>query len=189
MRLRAKIAGLARGMDGEYLLTISTPLRAVEEVWNTLRGEDVAVDVKKWRNRRSMDANAYAWVLIDRLSEALNRDKLEVYREAIRGIGGVSDVVMVSDRAVTQLVQGWAHNGAGWFAETMPSRQPGVTTVVLYYGSSVYDTKQMSALIDHLAQDCRVVGIDPTPPYVIAGWEEVAPKGGGARGLSEAGAS
>jgi hypothetical protein len=82
---------------------------------------------------------------------------------------------MVSDRAAEQLVRGWSHNGAGWFAETMPSRQKGVTTVVLYYGSSVYDTKQMAALIDHLCQDCRAVGIDPTPPYKVAGWEEAAP--------------
>lgn len=174
--MRAKLTGLARGMDGGYLLTISTPDRAVEGLWDELREVDVAVEVKRWRRKRSMDANAYAWVLIDRLAERLNRDKLEIYREAIRGIGGVSDVVMVSDRAVEQLVSGWRHNGAGWFAECAPGRQRGVTTVTLYYGSSVYDTKQMSALIDHLCQDCRAVGIDPTPPYNVAGWDETAPR-------------
>ena len=148
--MKARLTGLARGMDGGYLLTISTPDKAVTGLWDALRDADVAVEVKRWRRKRSMDANAYAWVLLDRLAEALGRDKLDIYREAIRGIGGVSDIVMVSDRAVEQLVNGWRHNGAGWFAETMPSRQKGVTTVVLYYGSSVYDTKQMAALIDHL---------------------------------------
>ena len=174
--MKARLTGLARGMDGGYLLTISTPDKAVEGLWDELREADVAVEVKRWRRKRSMDANAYAWVLLDRLAEALGRDKLDIYREAIRGIGGVSDIVMVSDRAVEQLVNGWRHNGAGWFAETMPGRQKGVTTVVLYYGSSVYDTKQMAALIDHLCQDCRAVGIDPTPPYKVAGWEASAPR-------------
>ena len=37
----------------------------------------------------------------------------------------------------------------------------------------------MAALIDHLCQDCRAVGIDPTPPYKVAGWEQAAPAGGG----------
>jgi hypothetical protein len=31
---------------------------------------------------------------------------------------------------------------------------------MVYYGSSVYDTKQMSDLIDHLIQDCKALDID-----------------------------
>lgn len=182
------MVNLTRGLDGEYQLTIGTRDAGILALWDDLHDKDIAAEIKRYRRRRSLDANAYAWLLIDKLAETLGRSKVDVYREAIRGIGGVSDVVMVSDRAVAQLVQGWSHNGAGWFAETMPSRQPGVTTVVLYYGSSVYDSKQMSALIDHLAQDCRAVGIDPTPPCVIAGWEDAAPGGGGAHGLREASA-
>ena len=173
--MKARLTGLARGLDGGYLLTVQTADRAVEDVWAALRDADVNVDIKRHRKRRSLDANAYAWVLIDRLAEAMGRTKPEIYREAIRGIGGVSDVVMVSDRAVESLVKGWEHNGLGWFAETMPARQRGCTTVVLYYGSSTYDTAQMARLIDHLCQDCRAVGIDPTPPYMVAGWEAAAP--------------
>lgn len=173
--MKGRLTGLARGLDGGYLLTVQTADRAVEDLWAALKDADVSVEIKRHRRRRSLDANAYAWVLIDRLADTLGQTKREVYREAIRGIGGVSDVVMVSDKAAASLVKGWEHNGLGWFTETMPSRQKGCTTVVLYYGSSVYDTAQMAKLIDHLCQDCRAVGIDPTPPYMVAGWEASAP--------------
>ena len=39
--------------------------------------------------------------------------------------------------------------------------------MVLYYGSSVYDTKQMSALIDHIVQDCKALGIETKTPAEI----------------------
>ena len=123
--------------------------------------------MKRWRERRSLDANAYCWTLIDKLAAARGLTKAEIYREAIRGIGGVSETVCVTDKAVDRLVEGWSHNGLGWFAETMPSKIPGCTNVILHYGSSTYDTKQMSALIDHIVQDCKAVGIETKTPHEL----------------------
>ena len=109
--------------------------------------------------------------LIDKLAAALGMSKAEVYREMIREIGGVSETVCVRDRAVAQLIDGWRHNGLGWFAETVPSKIPGCTNVILYYGSSIYDTAQMHALIDAVVQGCRAVGIETLPPHELAALE------------------
>lgn len=165
--MKARLTGLAQSMEGEFLLTLSTRDKAVVDTYNDLRENPVNVDVKRWREKRSLDANAYAWVLIDKLAAARGLTKAEVYREAIRGIGGVSDTVCVRDKAVDRLVDGWSHNGLGWFAETMPSKIPGCTNVVLYCGSSTYDTKQMSSLIDHVVQDCKAVGIETKTPQEL----------------------
>ena len=40
--------------------------------------------------------------------------------------------------------------------------------VVLYYGSSTFDTQQMSRLIDGLVQDCRALGLETLPPDKLA---------------------
>lgn len=56
----------------------------------------------------------------------------------------------------------------GWPTEIMPSKLPGCTTVIAWYGSSTYDTRQMSALIDHLVQDCRALDIETLPPDKLA---------------------
>lgn len=125
-------------------------------------------ELKRTPKKRSLDANAYAWVLIGKLSEALRIDATEIYRNACKEIGGAAETVCMVNEAVSQLVKGWEHNGLGWTAETVSSKLPGCTNVILHYGSSVYDTRQMSALIDHLVQDCQAVGIETRPAEEIA---------------------
>lgn len=165
--MKARLTGLARSMEGEFLLTLSTRDKAIVELYSDLHDNFVRVEMQRWREKRSLDMNAYCWILLDKLAAARGLTKAEVYREAIRGIGGVSETVCVTDKAVDRLVDGWSHKGLGWFAETMPSKIPGCTNVILYYGSSTYDTKQMSALIDHIVQDCKAVGIETKPPHEL----------------------
>ena len=158
--MTARVESLAYTRDGRALLTVSGGVE-LAELFDTWRGKPV--EIKQQRPRRSLDANAYAWVLLDKLAAKLDRTKAEIYREAIRSIGGVSETVCVRDIAVEKLIEGWQHNGLGWFADTMPSKLKGCTNVVLYYGSSTYDTKQMSALIDAIVQDCKAVGVEVEP--------------------------
>jgi hypothetical protein len=122
------------------------------------------VEIKKHRKKRSLDANAYAWVLIDKLAEALSLDKAAVYREAIRSIGGVSEVVCVKEPAAEKLMSAWKAHGIGWQTETLKSKLEGCVNVVLYYGSSTYDTNQMSLLIDRLVCEAKELGIETMSP-------------------------
>ena len=115
-----------------------------------------------------MDANAYFFVLADKLAEKLNTTKEEVYRNAIKQIGGVSETVCVKDQAVERLCEGWRKNGIGWQTDTLPSKIPGCTNVILYYGSSTYDTKQMSLLLQNIIEDCKAQGIPTETPNEIA---------------------
>ena len=121
-------------------------------------------EITKAKKRRSLDANAYAWVLIDKIAQAVRLPKSEIYQNAIRNIGGVSDIVCVKNEAVDKLCRGWSKNGLGWQTETAPSKITGCTNVVLYYGSSVYDSRQMSVFIDQLIQDAKALDIETLPP-------------------------
>jgi hypothetical protein len=49
----------------------------------------------------------------------------------------------------------------------MPSKINGCTNVILYYGSSTYNTAQMSLLIDHLVQDAKALGIETMTPQEL----------------------
>lgn len=135
-----------------------------------------AVEVKQHKKQRSLDANAYCWVLIDKLSEKLNVSKTEIYRQAIKEIGGNSETVCVPTKAVNKVCEGWKHSGLGWQVETLESKLKGCTNVVLYYGSSSYDTKQMSMLIDNIVQDCKALGIETMTPRELQalkdGWKQ-----------------
>lgn len=133
-----------------------------------LMGDKLSLKVGKWRNRRSLDANAYCWALISRLAEKLRIPKTEIYRNAIRDIGGNSDTVCIKSKAVDSLCDGWSRNGIGWLTETFPSKLEGCTNVTLYYGSSTYDTAQMSRLIENIVEECKAQGIETKSEEEVA---------------------
>ena len=81
-------------------------------------------------------------MLLDRLSEKLRIPKEKIYRSLIRDVGGNCTTVCVQDKAVDKLTESWQNNGIGWVTDTMPSKLDGCKTVILYYGSSTYDTAQ-----------------------------------------------
>jgi hypothetical protein len=169
--MKARLHDLSLARDGGYLLTIATR-ENVGALYDELHETDVDVTVKKHREKRSLDANAYFWVLVDRLAEKTRIPKTDIYRRYIREIGGNYEMVCVIDSAVKKLRNGWEHNGLGWQTDTMPSRIPGCTNVILYYGSSTYNTRQMSHLIDMAVQDCQEQNIETLSPEKLAGMME-----------------
>lgn len=129
--------------------------------------EKLEFKVKKFSKRRSLDANALCWLLIGKIAEKTGVSNTEVYRAAIKEVGGNYDVVCVQDKAVETLCQSWRTMGLGWQTDTMPSKIDGCTNVVLYYGSSTYDVAQMSRLINIIVQDCTALGIETRSPEEI----------------------
>ena len=130
--------------------------------------DKLTVEIKKFRPRRALDANAYCWLLIGKLAENQNLSVDEIYRHYIRDVGGNSEVVCVKNSAVERLKEGWGKNGLGWVTDTLPSKIEGCTCVVLYYGSSTYDTAQMSRLIELIVQDCKALDIETATPEELA---------------------
>lgn len=115
--------------------------------------------IKEKKKKRSLNANNYFWKLCDELAVKTNIAKTELYKNYIKEIGGNSTTVCVMNKAVNDLCEGWRHNGIGWVTDTMPSKIEDCTNVILYYGSSTYDTAQMSRLINLIVQDCMENGI------------------------------
>ena len=134
-----RISGIQRLFGGEWVISLATR-EDISEVYESLKEEPIRFEIKKASAKRSLDANAFCWVLVDKIAEKMNLPKKEVYRNAIREIGGVSEMVCVQDKAVDRLRSGWEKNGDGWQTDIRPSKLPGCTNVILYYGSSVYDT-------------------------------------------------
>lgn len=162
-------------IDGVWVAFRATRADAERSIREMGDGKAHEITIKAHRKRRSLDANAYFWVLADRLAEKLNLPKTEIYRGYIHEVGGNSETVCVVEAAADKLCQGWSHNGLGWVAEKVPSKLPGCVNVVLYYGSSTYDTAQMSRLIHLAVEDCKALGIETMTPAELArlleGWE------------------
>lgn len=129
--------------------------------------KEYTLEIKEHKERRSLDANAYFWVLLDKLAEKVKLPKIDLYRELIKNIGGNNQIVCVPEKAVDKLIRGWEHNGLGWTTETTTSKLQGCVNVILYYGSSTYDTAQMSRLIDLVVQECKQQEIETMTPQEL----------------------
>lgn len=171
----ATLKDITKSRDGKWVISFATS-EDFSEMFDELADKDVSIEIKQARKHRSSDANAYAWVLIDKIAEKTGLRKSDVYRHSIKEIGGVSDTICVMNKAVDRLRQSWEKNGVGWQTDTLPSKVEGCTNVILYYGSSVYDSKQMSQLIDSLIQDAESLGIptitDEQASRMLGKWSE-----------------
>lgn len=152
----------------EISFTTEGKIKAIAELASYIDsldgGKQYVITVEEKKKKRSLDANAYCWELLGKLASRLHESKTEIYRSYIREIGGNSETYQVKDEAVEMLREGWEHNGLGWVSDILASDRDGYTNVILYCGSSVYDTAQMSRLIDLIVQDCVMFGIQTKDP-------------------------
>lgn len=172
MRATVSDSELRRDEHGEWLCLRTDKAR---EILATMQaGTAYDIDIKRHRQLRSLSANAYYWVLVDRLAEHMGVSKTEIYRQMIPEIGGNCELVQVCGDASNRLATTWQARGQGWVAVQYP-RNDGWVDMILYYGSSTYDTKQMSRLIELAVQECHQQGIETMDEAelqsLIAAWQ------------------
>lgn len=147
----------ARLQGNELILTLPNPLEAAKEVYKFKAGD---YDIVKHKKRRSLDANAYCWLLINKIAAKVHEEPVEVYRRYIRDIGCKTSVVCVQVEDVQTEVECFLANHIGRMVEVGESKLPGCATIVKKYGSSSYDVQQMAAFIDSIVQDCFALDIE-----------------------------
>lgn len=144
----------------------------LRETITNANADKLTVKVSKFRKKRSLDANAYLWSLCQKLAEKLNIPKEEIYRHHIKDIG-VCRMVEIDEKAADTLIYSWSLHGIGWVSEKLDhSEHEGFVLISLYYGSSTYNTKQMSRLIDAVVQDCKDQEIETLTPDELQALKE-----------------
>lgn len=147
---------------------------AVKMCSNVLQGDkEYMLNVEAEKRGRSLNANAYCWVLCDKIGETVGTTKETIYRRAVEAVG-VFAVVEVKEEAAARWIANWQARGLGWIAEEI-GRKNGFASILNYYGSSVYDSKEMARLIDWLIEEAKELDIETLPPDEIerikSSWE------------------
>lgn len=123
---------------------------------------------KKEKKRRSRDANAFAWALIDKIAAKVGASPDDVYRNAVRDTGGVSlPAETVPYDEVESFITEWVGGHLGRQVKILDSNEPASVDIIRVYGSSDYDTAQMARFIDGLVQEAEVLGIETKDPAYI----------------------
>ncbi len=149
------------------ILLDSNEITNIEE----LNGVKITIDLKKWSKKRSLDCNAYMWVLIQQIAERISTPeqsitKEEIYRDAIKSVGAYT-IVPIKNEAVEEWIRIWKSNGIGWICDTQPSKLDGFTNIMCYHGSSIYSQAEMNRLVNVITEECRNLGIETKPKAEI----------------------
>lgn len=167
MKLQFDKARWTQDSEGFWLsLKVKAPAQA-RKFAETMQPKLYDADLKIHREHRSLDANSYLWVICQKIAEAVrNITKEDVYRDAVKHSGQFQPLVIEND-AVETFVHKWGGHGIGWFAETTETNIQGYTQVIAYYGSSVYDSREMSILLDYIVSLAKDMGIETAAPDEI----------------------
>ena len=148
----------------EIVLTTHRNNQTIQEIAQlkeiVAKGKLLNVDIKQDRKKRSLDANSYCFVICQKIAEVIKNTKEYVYKQAIKSVGQF-EIVPIRDDAVERWMQAWESKGLGWQSEILEdSKLEGYKKTINYYGSSVYDTKEMSLLLEEIVGQAKELGID-----------------------------
>jgi len=163
--MEGRLTGFSLTPDGGAQNITVTVAADFREAYDELKDEAVEIEIKKAQDHRSLQANRYCWVLVDKIAAKSHLKKSEVYRNAIREIGGVSKEMLMKCDAVPMFRRIWESQGLGNQVELVDvEEETEWASIRVYFGSSTYDTEQMSALLESLNQDAEARGIPTITP-------------------------
>lgn len=139
---------------GTYI-SLETDLDISEEA-DKLMDKQLTIEIKQYKPKRSLDANAYLWVMLQKMAEVLKTSKDELYLEVL-GRYGVFTHIIVKPKVVDRVIEEW--RTVKNLGEVTVNGTTGIQ-LQCYFGSSTYDTKEMSVLIDGIVNECKELGID-----------------------------
>ena len=163
--LRADLLLLGEGAETAEIEQVAKALKTALENKRSIKLQILASETvgASGRTKRSLDANAYFWVLVGKIADKLRASKDEIYFEMLKKYG---QSITVTVRAGVDLSR------AGFkyyelFKDGISAGKPFVAYRV-FIGSSQYDTREMSVLIDGVVQEAKELGIETLTPLELA---------------------
>lgn len=142
---------------------IGTPDKISTYLWTLDKTKQY--ELKEYKQKRSKDANAYCWVICDKIAKELSKEKIvtkeEIYKDAILQIGTFEPMI-IEEKAFDNFKRIWERQGLGFLIQEV-SRKDKCIRVNCYYGSSTYNSKEMSLLINLLVDLAQSLNIETMP--------------------------
>lgn len=146
--------------DALYIpLTCDTALKVMD--MQSRSNKPLVIEIKPYREKRSVDANNYMWVLLQKIAEVIYSSKDDVYRIMLQRYGKFTYSIEDPSQ-VERVIREWK-SPCEILGKVNVNGQRGVQ-IQKYYGSSGYNTKEMSVLIDGVVSEAQDLGIETRTP-------------------------
>ena len=166
MEFKGKISSAFRDIvTGKWNLTFSTD-QNVAEAAQIFSGKDIDVKLKRHKEKRSLDANAYYWCLLTKLARIHGWSNAEAHNRMLRDYGQYEQVegqlIVVplpdTDQTEREVLNKMEYHLALTSKITIMKDET-KRVYLLLRGSSTYNTEEMARLISGLIEECRYSGI------------------------------
>lgn len=130
--------------------------------FDELKGKDLEISVKVFRQKRSLDQNAYAWVLIGKIADKLRASKDEIYLTMLKryGQGGVIKVSPKNEQTILSALKYYEPHEKLYTDKDKYYR--------IWAGSSGYNTEEMTIFVDGIISEAKELGIETLTPDELA---------------------
>lgn len=168
MESTGKVVNVTRDiLSGKLNVTFQIDTEPIDEINELGRTSDVLdIIAKKHKKKRSLDANAYCWVLLTKIAnhKDIRSSKEEVYEDMLQKYGyldqdedGYIVITIKKGIDVKRLGGHWKfYKSNGKFDSYLALK-----------GSSEYTTAQMAGFIDSIVYECKLLGIETMTPDEI----------------------
>ena len=120
--MRCKITSInATNFGTGIVLSLGVPTIYAKQI-ETIVGEfnpNNEYELKPYKQKRSLSANAYLRVFADKLADKLKTTKEKVYRQAIDHVGVFEEIKVTSPEAGQRFKRIWQQTGLGWLTKTI----------------------------------------------------------------------
>lgn len=128
------------------------------------------ISIKIHRDKRSKNANSYMWELVTQIADVLGTTKEEIYLQELKKYGQSMIIPVKQGEKPDGYFKYFEHLQKG-FIKNKPC-----DWYIVYKGSSDYDTKEMSTLLNGIISDCNDLDIktleDMRIQELIDDWEK-----------------
>ena len=147
-------------LTGQTTITLSVNEKsALNEISKIKDLDKLKIKATKYREKRSLDANAMLWACLGEIAQSIRADKWEIYLQMLKRYGQYT-YICVKPNMVDAVKAQWRECEV--VGEININGQKAVQ-MLCYFGSSTYDTKQFSVLLDGVISEMAEMGLQ-TPP-------------------------
>lgn len=171
--IRGRLVDISLGLNRKQRITVELD-RDFRQDYERLQGQELDVELKRHREKRSMNANAYFHVLVNKIAAESGGSDDAVKRRLVVAYGAIDtdeDGLKIGFKLPAAVDVDKIYPYVRCF-DTREENGKLFKCYLVYKHTSDMDSKEMARLIDGAVAEARELGIETDTPEQIARYKE-----------------
>lgn len=171
--MRGRLVDMTIGLNGKHRITVEVS-RDFREDFDRLKDQDLDIEIKKHRDKRSKSANAYFHVLVNKIATVRGGSEEATKKSLVIEYGALAkdeDGLTVGFKLPVSVDVDTVHPYTKCF-DTREENGKLFRCYLVYKRTRYMDSKEMARLIDGAIEVAKELGIETDTPEQLARYKE-----------------